>query len=319
MSRPRCWVIYDKGKVGTGNQCIGLAQSLGLDYVVYEIQAKFPWKYIPSSCWIHPLSCVTCSDEAFLKLPWPDVVIGAGRASAAPVAAMGQLSAGKTKTIQILNPRLPCHLYDAVIAPEHDQYTGPNVFQTKGALHRLNHQLLAEESEKFKDHVASVSKPFIVVLMGGGGRRFRLDPDVIYDLRDKLKDLMDKSGGHIAIVPSRRTGEKNKIALNEAFKGMDVEIWDGSHANPYLGYLGLADYIVVTSDSVSMVSEACYTGKPVYIYHLPGGSSLFDRFHNLMEKEGYTRRLSHDLQVYNYPALDEMSRVTEWIQIKMVI
>ena len=36
--------------------------------------------------------------------------------------------------------------------------------------------------------------------------------------------------------------------------------------NPYAGLLGWADRLVVTPDSVNMISEACATGKPVYTF-----------------------------------------------------
>ena len=35
-----------------------------------------------------------------------------------------------------------------------------------------------------------------------------------------------------------------------------------------MGYLALADALVVTGESASMLAEACATGKPVYIYPL---------------------------------------------------
>ncbi|MBI3801316.1 MAG: mitochondrial fission ELM1 family protein, partial [Deltaproteobacteria bacterium] len=49
-----------------------------------------------------------------------------------------------------------------------------------------------------------------------------------------------------------------------------VHLWQpGQQDNPYLAYLALADVIVVTGESESMLAEAATTGKPVYIYPLP--------------------------------------------------
>ena len=66
-------------------------------------------------------------------------------------------------------------------------------------------------------------------------------------------------------------------------------IWDGIGENPYLGMLALAEYIVVTEDSASMVSEAASTGKPVYVAAMDGGNASFDAFHGLLRTEGVTR------------------------------
>jgi len=43
----------------------------------------------------------------------------------------------------------------------------------------------------------------------------------------------------------------------------------GAPANPYLAFLGVADRIVVTADSASMLADAVSTGKPVEIFPLP--------------------------------------------------
>ena len=48
-----------------------------------------------------------------------------------------------------------------------------------------------------------------------------------------------------------------------------VFVWDRESDNPYLGILALADRLVVTSDSVSMISEALATGHPVEVFGAP--------------------------------------------------
>lgn len=314
MPEKTCWIIYDKGKAGTGNQCIGLAEALGFRPVIYEVSARFPWKYLPSSLWFNAARAVVTHEGAYLAPPWPDIIIAAGRASAAPVAAIGRMSGGKAKTIQLLNPRISPHHFDMVIAPRHDCYSGPNVIQTKGALHRVTDERLARDAEKFQPQIAHLPKPLVVVLMGGTSRRFTLDGAVIEDLKNKLNHWVQAYGVGIAILPSRRTSPENRQALAEAFKDMPAVIWDCESENPYFGYLGLADYIVVTSDSVSMTSEACYTGKPVYTYHLPGGSAIFNRFHQALEQEGYTKPMGEKLESWAYPKLDELSAVVTEIK-----
>jgi hypothetical protein len=37
-------------------------------------------------------------------------------------------------------------------------------------------------------------------------------------------------------------------------------------ANPYYGFLALADSFIVTAESISMLTESCATGKPVRLY-----------------------------------------------------
>ena len=55
------------------------------------------------------------------------------------------------------------------------------------------------------------------------------------------------------------------------------------------GMLGLADHVLVTEDSVSMVSEACATGRPVQTISLEGGTERLRAFHRGMMDDGHVR------------------------------
>ena len=62
--------------------------------------------------------------------------------------------------------------------------------------------------------------------------------------------------------------------------------------NPYLGLLGAADAVIVTADSASMCTEACATGRPVFLFRpAAGGSAKLARLHAALEAAGYLRPL----------------------------
>jgi mitochondrial fission protein ELM1 len=84
-----------------------------------------------------------------------------------------------------------------------------------------------------------------------------------------------------------------------------------------VAYLALADYLVVTADSVNMASEACFTGKPVFVEGLTGGSSKFEQFHRTLQQRGYTRSFTGELADWSYPPLDETARVAHLIKQRM--
>ncbi len=56
----------------------------------------------------------------------------------------------------------------------------------------------------------------------------------------------------------------------------------------------------MTADSVSMISEAAATGKPVHILDLDGGSAKFARFHAAMQDAGITRPFTGRIEVWSY-------------------
>ncbi|MBE9552719.1 MAG: mitochondrial fission ELM1 family protein, partial [Proteobacteria bacterium] len=137
-------------------------------------------------------------------------------------------------------------------------------------------------------------------------------------LADGLARICEESGCGLLITASRRTGPENEALLRERLKGLPAEIWDGAGDNPYFAFLGLADSIIVTSDSVNMVSEACYTGKPVHVFRLPGGGGTkFDRFHESLVETGITRPFEGQLENWQYDPLDERTALAAEILGKL--
>jgi mitochondrial fission protein ELM1 len=103
------------------------------------------------------------------------------------------------------------------------------------------------------------------------------------------------------VTPSRRTGPENEAILRNTLAGLPAIVWDGAGENPYFGYLGLADYVIATADSVSMITEAGATGKPVHVLPLAGGSKKFQRFQEAMVNSGITRPFTGALEKWSYP------------------
>ena len=132
-----------------------------------------------------------------------------------------------------------------------------------------------------------------------------------------LVRLAKTSGAGLAVTPSRRTGAANEAVLREGLAAVPSVIWDGEGENPYFGYLALADAIVVTADSVSMVSEACATGKPVYVFDLEGGSRKFKRFHDNLREAGITRAFEGTLAEWRYRPPDDTERVAREVRRRM--
>src|SRR5207245_4006518 len=115
-------------------------------------------------------------------------------------------------------------------------------------------------------------------------------------------------GGSAVVTPSRRTGAAGVALLRQRLAGLSAEIWDGTGDNPYYAYLAIADALLVTADSVSMVSEAAATGKPVHILELAGGDAKFARFHETMRKAGITRPFTGQLECWRYAPPDDTAR-----------
>ena len=123
-----------------------------------------------------------------------------------------------------------------------------------------------------------------------------------------LVGILHSGGGTVLVTPSRRTGAAGLALLRQRLGGFSAVIWDGSGDNPYFAYLALADAVLVTADSVSMISEAAATGKPVHILDLDGGNSKFARFHEAMQAAGITRPFSGSIESWSYSIPDDTAR-----------
>ncbi|MFQ5984738.1 MAG: mitochondrial fission ELM1 family protein [Alphaproteobacteria bacterium] len=315
MTTPTCWVLSD-GKPGMETQCVGLAEALGFPFVVKRIRARAPWRFLPPQLWLAPLKALAAESDA-LKPPWPDLLVATGRNTVALSIALKKASGGRTFTVQIQKPVVSPRRFDLVVPAEHDGCRGPNVVPTRGSLHRVTPEGLKAAAEAVAPRVAHLPRPLVAVLVGGSNKVYRLTEGVARSIGERLAAFAGAEGAGLLVTPSRRTGARNEAVLRRTLAGAPAFIWDGRDDNPYLGFLGLAEAIVVTADSVNMVSEACATGKPVYVIELKGGSEKFRRFHRSLREEGMTRSFDGRLDRWTYPPLDETQRVAREVRARM--
>jgi len=313
-----CWVVSD-GKAGMENQCLGLARAMGLQPVVKRVKLRFPWKQL-IPFFRHGLKYAMSSKSDPIMPPWPNVLIASGRASVAVSLYVRKKSrengSAGTFTVQIQNPVLDPSRFDLLIVPRHDQLCGQNIMTTRGSLHRVTKELLEEEAKKFLPQVAHLPSPLIAVSIGGSNSVYSLTSKEMKKISDQLAAIAGGEGG-LMITTSRRTGAENLKILQEGLKDSPAYIWDGKGPNPYYGMLGLAETILVTCDSVNMVSEACSTGKPVMIIDLPGGSDKFRRFHQAMRDDGMTRPFKGHIERWGYTPLEDMRLAAERVYAMM--
>ena len=296
------------------NQCLGLAEAMDLAPVVKRIVLRTPWKHLSPFLRLGLRHAVA---HGGITPPWPELVIASGRQSVPAGLAVRQGSAGSAFLVQIQDPAIHPRLFDLVVVPEHDRLRGPNVLATRGALHRVTPARLAEAATGFAGRLADLPRPRIAVLIGGDNAVFRLSPALTERLAGQLAELAARGGAGLMVTPSRRTGAGNEAILRRHLTGLPAEIWDGTGENPYFAYLGLADAIIATGDSVNMVSEAAATGKPVHVVDLEGGSPKFRAFHRSMAEAGVTRPFTGRLEHWTYPVVDEPRRVADEIHRRL--
>jgi len=302
---PIAWVLHD-GKAGMASQALGLAEATGFPFVEKPLRVHLPWAWLPPQLWLAPLRAVGDRDGP-LSPPWPDLVIACGRNTARPALAIRRASGGRTVAAQIQDPRVGRDEFDLMLVPEHDRLRRSNVIVTRGALHRITAATLADARRRFPE-LDALPRPILGVLVGGSNRAYRLTLARLAALADQIAACLRAGGGSVVLTPSRRTGAAGVALLRERLAGLPAAIWDMTGDNPYYAYLALADAFVVTADSVSMISEAAATGKPVHIAELTGGDRKFARFHRAMREAGITRPFAGRIERWDYAPLDDTAR-----------
>ena len=306
---PETWIVTD-GAVGMEAQGIAVAEAVGLPYTLKRVKPIGPMTLIPTRFQhiVPAKGRITASESnSPLAPPWPRLVISIGRRSVPLALAIKEL--GGAYGVHIQNPKVPARLFDLVAAPLHDDFEGPNVITTIGAVHRVTADKLAEAGARYAPRIAELPHPRITVLLGGESRAFTFPPEAGTRFGEALAAAGRQTGGSLLITPSRRTRPETLKALAEAVTDVPNVVWDGTGENPYLAFLSLADAIVVTEDSVNMVTEATGTGKPVYTQPLSGGSARLARFHALMRERGATRLFEGHVEPFDYAPVNDTEAV----------
>jgi mitochondrial fission protein ELM1 len=245
------------------------------------------------------------------------LLIASGR-QAIPYARMiRRRSKGKTFTVVLQDPRVDPSNFDLVWAPAHDRLEGPNVISTLVSPHRLTRARLAEEARRIEALVAHLPHPRVAVLLGGTNAVYTFSEATAARVAAQLAALTERFHAGLMVTPSRRTGEAQTRIIAEALKGKAAIVWDGAGENPYFGFLGQADAVVVTCDSVNMVGEAAFTGKPVYVIELDGGSPKFRRFLDGIYASNAARPFAGMLESWEYATLNATNVVAEAIRQRL--
>lgn len=263
------------------------------------------------------------------------VVVACGRDTISYASSVRCLAPDNVFVIQIQHPRYHLDRFDLVVTPRHDYYAltakgqrevpwlfrrwitpreppGPNVVLTAGALHQADSAALRIAATNWHDELAPLPKPLVVVNIGGPTRNCNYGVDLAKQLVSSLHNVL-KTCGSVRISFSRRTPQKvSDIILKEFSTHPKSYIWDGEEPNPHLGHLAWADAFIITADSISMLSEACSTGKPVYVAGTEYCRWKFSDFHNTLQKRGAARPFTglEDMSdSWSYPPLNDATDV----------
>lgn len=231
------------------------------------------------------------SYETLIKL-YADVVISCGSA----LFGVNRLMKieNYARNVTVLDPGfLMRKKFNLVIVPRHDAGTkepdkGSNLIVTDLAPNLVR----PEDLGKFTEGTPREGKVRIGLLLGGDNRFFTFSESFTGTLTEQIKKTLEEEDGYLYCTTSRRTGEGTERITEDAFKGY-------SRCSMYVSgkldkdeytvekILAASDILIVSGESISMVSEAVSSGKAVLVF-MPDKRkrkmTKYERFVNSLEK-----------------------------------
>ena len=323
------WVISD-GTAGMRLQAIALGDALiAADITnqtsLADIISKPSWwlRHLPRLVPFLPktlLSSWLGSIAGRLSKDKPAIIITCGRRMAGTSIALKQLSkahAVGTRTIHIQDPRLPPHYFDILIVPQHDPARGANVLTNMASLNRLDMPKIADAANQLGKKWRALPAPRVAVLLGGANRRYDISAIMAKDMASRLADFAAKTGASLALIPSRRTPANLITQLTAALGPLPYAVMDQAENNPYPGILGLVDAVIVTSDSVNMISEATITSLPILIAEWKSETGRIGAFHDAMMAAGHIAPLREKIPQHGFTPLFEMPAIVKSVLARL--
>lgn len=267
-------------KAGDNTQVLALAEALDWPF---EIK-KFAYRkseLLTNRLLGDTLAGVVRQASSRLIPPWPDLVISAGRRNEPIARWIHRQSGGTNRLVHIGRPWAPLERFDLIVTTP--QYLLPNcdnLVRNLLPLHRVTEERLVAAAKLWAPRFDDLPRPWFAVLLGGDSGPFVFTPEKGACLGYQINQMARIAGGSALVSDSARTPEATFAAFQSK---LDVPAYvyrwrfSSGEENPYFGYLALADSIVATGESMSMLTEACATGKPLQIFDLSDSRA---RYHN---------------------------------------
>ena len=204
------------------------------------------------------------------------------------------------------------HNFDAIVVPEHDDITGDNIYNTKGAIHYITHSQIQNAASYLRDEVKS--QKIVTLILGGPNKYYGFDQGQLLKIFNEVKSNFTSKDYKAIVIPSMRTPKEIiDLAIKEFIgHGYVVKSVD---KKAYLSSLALASSVVVTCDSTSMLSEAATSGKPIFVAHMKPkrNNYRFKKFYKLFKEMKIVRDLGEKVEVWEYEKINEAERVANII------
>ena len=307
-------LLLTEGYHGMISQVEGLAKALNADFQHRIVRLNWLWNYIPPK--LSPVSSLILKDGQYLTENEKfDLVISCGRKSVIPSIFFKKKNK-KIFTIHIQNPKVRFNNFDLIVAPEHDKLKGENIITSKGAIHYITRSEIEKASSYLLDKIQN--EKIVSLILGGPNKYYNFSNEELTNIFREIKSSFISQGYKAIIIPSMRTPKRIiDLAINEFLT--DGFVVNSVDKQAYLSSLAIANSIVVTCDSTSMISEAATSGKPIFVAHMQPkrNNYRFKRFYKLFGELGVIKNLGEKIENWTYDSFNEAERIATIINSRL--
>ena len=264
-----CLIISD-GTEGMENQSMALAKSLGFKFNLLKTKPFWLCRLFPTFLagrFKIPLS----NNDTIFKANNYTILITCGRRMAGISIGLKRIYKKNNKkifTIHIQNPNIASVYFDLLVVPEHDNLTGKNIIVSEGSLHSVDMKNIKIAYNKLGIKHLKELKEHIVVLIGGNTRTQKLTAEYENKFISEIKRIQKIFKSKIVLCPSRRTPESLLKYFNLKKPEGIIIAAKKNNENPYPGIIYNAKFVIATTDSINLLSEAIGSGKEVFVLDL---------------------------------------------------
>ncbi len=235
------------------------------ELVTFIFQGSIPFKR-----WFSRQVLTKDSFDAIMK-NYADVVISCGNSLLG--VHLFASSENQAKSIVVMKPSIFSDRFDAVIVPRHDKpRAGQNIFVVDGALSAITPDDRLKRAEELKrEFLMNGVEKKIGLLLGGDASGLKFSEKLLTPFLENIGRYCRDKNTYLLAATSRRTPPWADSLLKSLFGSRRhcpilVNANEANREGIVSGILGASDLLLVSAESVSMISEAVMTGKPVIVF-----------------------------------------------------
>ena len=299
------------GIKGIDNQSIALAKNLGLKFKKIKIDIN---PFIKTFPFFGNIFNNLENNFKLIKKYNFKYLITTGKKLSGVSIALKKIYGEKIINIHLQKPNFNSKHFDILIIPEHDEfYRQNNIIKIVGSLSPFNEMQIQKKNPVIEKQFKYFKSPNVLVLLGGKSKRYIPTNTDYSKLLLDIKYAAKKILANVIICQSRRTPENVLYLAKQIFSDFTNHFYISKKDEPniYPSIIKICDYIVVTNDSVNMISEIASTTKNLFLGNLNKERSKLKSFHEKLLMQNNIKIFNNSFYDFKKIPLDNQKKLNK--------